>query len=1104
MLLFVFSISFGQRATSIKSAPQKPQVDVTYAEFLGKTPPLRDLVPLSPTSQERREMGELRKKVVPNFSGRRPTPPAKEGALPIGDDPVRQMNFSRSQQIPVEPLVNIEGMNETNSGATPPDPCGDIGGTYYVQMVNATLFQVFDKEGNEVTQPIAANTIWSQVGQQSAGDPIILFDQEVNRWIITEFPFGNTLLVAISEEDDPMGSWMAYTFSTPSFPDYPKYSLWNNAICVTTNEGGPGTQSSYFINRDDLINGVANPRIQRISLPGVTGGPGFFVSTPVDWTGQMAPPAGANPMILRLSDDAWGSVTTADAIEVYEIDIDWDSPPNTTFINTKVFPAAFNTAACAAPGFGFACIPQLNGSGIDGIKETIMHQVHYRNFGSFEAMVLNFIVNAGGADIIAGIRWMELRRMPGGNWDVYQEGTFAPADGKHRFMGGICMDGNGNIGLAYSISSPNDHPGLGFTGRRASDPLGEMTVDEFVITEGFSVNGGSRYGDYAQMTVDPSDDRTFWYTGEYRRNSSWGTKIFAFQLGRDTIDIGPLALTTPQNSPDLTDAEPVTIEVKNFGVDTQTVFQVGYIFENQLPVIEDVNFFLPPDSTYMHTFTPTVDMSVVGSYDFTVFTVLPSDEAPLNDTLRFVRNKLPRADAGISGIDGLEGLNCVSEITAEIELTNFGTDDLTSVTIDVELNGSFFATIDWTGLLASGQSETVPVLLTGLIDGDNEVAATTSNPNGFSDENNVNDSFSRNFNVLLNGVAIRLALLTDDYPEETTWEVTDQNGDVLYSGGPYPTQPATLIEVEFCLDPEDCYDFTIFDSFGDGICCGYGIGSISIIDENGNPLAQSDGVFGVSQTLNFCATFECLMDATFDVTPETAAGASDGTVLITQLNGIGPFQYSIDGGVTFQSSNIFESVPAGDYAVVILGEFGCTYEGTVSIPLCALDATIQITDEIVGVELGRIFISGVSNGEAPYQYSIDGGSTFQSSPIFANIAMGEYDIVVTDAEGCAFSMTVTVDGLVSANEFTVGQSLQVFPNPTNGVVSIIIKGLQRESPLLPIEVYNNQGQLLHSSNIAKYNDEFTGQVSLVVYPSGTYYIRFLDENMNRMAKVIKE
>ncbi|MDV7391845.1 hypothetical protein RZS08_10845, partial [Arthrospira platensis SPKY1] len=170
--------------------------------------------------------------------------------------------------------------------------------------------------------------------------------QEFDRWVITEFPSGNYLLVAVSETSDPMGAWDAYAFSTPSFPDYPKYSIWSNAYCVTTNEQGASQVEVYFLNRAELLSGAANPTIQRITLPGVTGGPGFYVATPVDWTGATPPPTDAKPMILCLRDDAWGSVSE-DGIEIYEIDIDWDTPANTTFSTTYVLTQPFDSYPCA-------------------------------------------------------------------------------------------------------------------------------------------------------------------------------------------------------------------------------------------------------------------------------------------------------------------------------------------------------------------------------------------------------------------------------------------------------------------------------------------------------------------------------------------------------------------------------------------------------------------------------------------------------------------------------------------------------------------------------------------------------------------------------------
>jgi len=1086
---------------NIKSEPIHPSVDVTHAQYLGKTPPLRNLVPMAPTPLEKRVKAKQDKKIIPNFRGRGTRDfVKKESALPKGADPVRQLSFTKDFEIPVDPIVNIDGMSEADYSATPPDPNGEIGSNYYVQMVNATLFRVFDKEGNPVSAPIAANTIWSQVGYSSAGDPILMYDQAADRWMITEFPSGNKLLIALSETNDPMGVWHAWAFSTPSFPDYPKYSVWTNAYCVTTNENGAGELEAYFINRQEMLAGAANPTIQRITFPGVTGGPGFYVATPADWTGVNAPPAGAKPMILALRDDGWESVTQ-DGIEVFEVDIDWANAANTTYSSTYVLTAPFDTHPCSAEGWGWACIPQLNGDGIDGIPEVIMHQVHYRNFGSHECMVLNFITDATGEDL-SGIRWMELRRSGSNPWTVYQEGTYAPDDGLHRFMGGIAMDGAGNIGLGYSVSSETTYAGIRFTGRRASDPPGQMTVSEYEITQGFSAEPSDRYGDYAQMTVDPANDRTFWYTGEYRTAFNWGTKIFSFELRKDTNDIGPSALLLPLDSPDLTGSEAVQIAVKNFGIDSQTVYSVGYIFENQAPVVEAVNYILAPDSVYVHTFTPTVDMSAVGSYDFTLFTSLPTDEAVLNDTLRLVRSKLPRFDAGIADILGLDGVGCADTVIAELVLTNFGTETLVSATIDVTFNGVFYQSIEWTGSLLPGASESIAVLLTGLVNGANEVSAASSNPNGEIDEVPVNDSFTRPFNAITEGTLVVLELMTDDYPDETTWDIKDSNGNLLYAGGPLD-QPNTLYIHEFCLDPEACYSFTINDSWGDGICCWYGQGYYAIQDAFGNILLNGSGQFGSTQTSDFCATWNCNMTADIDVTPESEAGAGDGAILITPANGVGPYQYSIDGGATFQAENLFENLPAGDYAIVVQGEFDCFFEGSATVETCVLGFVVEVTDESAeNTGDGSIEVTA-SGGTPPFQYSIDGGITFQFGPLFENLYKGEYDVIVKDAIGCEVYLFVEVGVASAVKNRIFGQTIEVFPNPTDGAFHILIKGLQRQGPFLDLQVLDSKGRVVQYSNLVKYNDTFTGQVSLAYYPAGVYYVRLMDEQIDRLVRVVR-
>ncbi|MCB0632831.1 MAG: M43 family zinc metalloprotease [Saprospiraceae bacterium] len=98
---------------------------------------------------------------------------------------------------------------------------------------------------------------------------------------------------------------------------------------------------------------------------------------------------------------------------------------------------------------------------------------------------------------------------------------------------------------------------------------------------------------------------------------------------------------------------------------------------------------------------------------------------------------------------------------------------------------------------------------------------------------------------------IRLSLTFDDYPEETSWEITDNNGTVLYQGGPYGNQAdGSTIQLTGCL-PDGCYNFIIYDKYGDGMCCNYGNGSYTFSTSDGTVLASGSS-YGFSETTSFC------------------------------------------------------------------------------------------------------------------------------------------------------------------------------------------------------------------------------------------------------------
>jgi len=119
------------------------------------------------------------------------------------------------------------------------------------------------------------------------------------------------------------------------------------------------------------------------------------------------------------------------------------------------------------------------------------------------------------------VHWAELRNS-GSGWSVFQEGTYAPADGNNRWMGSAAMNGSGDIALGYSVSSSGTFPSVRYTSRVATDPLGVLPGGEVVLIAGTGsqTSSSNRWGDYSSMSVDPVDDCTFWYTQEYYENTN--------------------------------------------------------------------------------------------------------------------------------------------------------------------------------------------------------------------------------------------------------------------------------------------------------------------------------------------------------------------------------------------------------------------------------------------------------------------------------------------------------------------------------------------------------------------------------------------------------
>ena len=295
------------------------------------------------------------------------------------------------------PLLNFMGSGFT--GVNPPDTVGAIGKDHYIQMVNSVSgsdFLIFDRSGNLVQPVTALDQLGSGLCADGGGDPLVIYDQLADRWFMSEFhntTSANIVCHYISQTADPLGSWYAYQFAMPNFPDYPKYGLWPNAYIGSANEGGPNSAAAiYAFDRINMLAGQPAGFI-RFAPPRLSGF-GFQALTPVDLDGTVPPPLNTPPLYLRHVDDEVHDVSndsSADFIEIWSLTADFDTPANSSFSQVANIPIdEFDSTMCGVGSF--RCVPQPSSSQLlDPVREVIMHRVSYLNHGTHQSIVGNMV-----------------------------------------------------------------------------------------------------------------------------------------------------------------------------------------------------------------------------------------------------------------------------------------------------------------------------------------------------------------------------------------------------------------------------------------------------------------------------------------------------------------------------------------------------------------------------------------------------------------------------------------------------------------------------------------------------------------------------------------
>jgi PKD repeat protein len=509
-------------AQNIPVTPSETGVGV----FLGETKALRDIPEITPAEMEilkaKAEAKQFNKKLrVREY-------PYADIALPKGPDAVWQNTMGKAPASKA-PIVNFEAQT---SPYFPSDCNGTSGPNHFMQTVNTT-YAIYDKTGTKLAGPTNMNLLFNGVAGSNCndGDPIILYDEQADRWFATEFSLcgsNDLMLMAVSSTNDPTGTWYAYSFDVAGMPDYPKFSVWQDGYYMGDNNSSGNDM--YVFERSVMITGGTNPKFVGFNnawRPGSVDG--FMCVPPVDNDGEFAP-AGAPGLFIAMSDDAFN--TGPDQLWIYELAVDWANTANSTFNRVQqvdVVPFDSNF------GNNWDNIKQQGtNQELDGVPQVIMNVPQYRNFGTYQTIVCCHSVDVDNTDH-SGVRWYELRKTPPEtSWTVRQTGTYAP-DIHSRWMGSIMLNGFNEIGLGYSISSSTMYPGIRYTGQTAAEynnASGILDYPEEIIHTGTSSQSGqNRWGDYSQLSVDPSDDGTFWFTTQYAGSSSRKTKVASFLIG---------------------------------------------------------------------------------------------------------------------------------------------------------------------------------------------------------------------------------------------------------------------------------------------------------------------------------------------------------------------------------------------------------------------------------------------------------------------------------------------------------------------------------------------------------------------------------------------
>ena len=1029
-LLSLTSLAFAQEAT-----------------FYGLvSPSTATLVPAPTNTDPKKEI------VIPNFKGREL--PLQISGNTHQPDWVWQQHSQNNQQKTTSAtlLWQVQGIG---NGISPPDPSGEVDSSVYIQGTNAGSggsYKIFNKttgaaiSGTLVMASISSPTV------TGLGDPVILYYKTAKRWIITQFSTQaqKKLLVYVSQTSNPQGAYHFYQFTCPNFPDYPKWSISESAdaLLASTNEGGP--PRVYAMKLSALISGATSPFIG-VAIGYTLNGFGFQSITPVDLEGDFAAPAGQKPLFVRHRDDEKHSngspdSPTNDWIEIWEMTINWTNNTGSVAKIQDVPITEIDSDLCGLTSF--SCIAQPGTTvKLDPLRECVMYKAPMRVFNDHQAMALCLATDVNGNNR-AGVRWLELRRPTGstGAWSLYQEGTYAPGTTLNRWMPAINIDKYGNMMLAYSTSGSTapDYPSIQMTGRKACDPLGQMTLPEMIIKQGMSARtSNTRWGDYHHMCIDDFDGLTFYYTGDVMNsNNNIVTNVSAFKMNPDSLDLAILDAFTVQTGGICGTSTQIAVVVENRGANAVNTFtlsaQVGSTgASNQNYTSTNLGSYQQIDTIYITasgliagTNTILLQLSNVNSSG--------NDENTCNDAFNLAISVIGSTSVVVNA--SITQQPSCNATNGEIQLLATGINSPFTYSVN---NSTPQSTNTFANIGAGTYAYTVTDNQGCAVSGTFTIAATTTIAAAVVQTTSIACAGSQTANLV----------------------VTPSGGTAPYS---------------YSINNGADQASNTFNNLGAGTY------TIGVIDAN-----------GCYTTLSYIVTEPSPLNVNMIPTMISCNGASDGSLNCQVSGGTSPYLYALNGGAA-TSSAVFSNLTAGAYTLTAIDANGCpqSFTSTITEPTAlALSASTTVSN---GND-GTIALTA-SGGNSPYSYSMD-GQTYYSGSFFASLAIGTYTCYAKDNNGCITTIEVTVNSS-SLSELSF-ELMTLYPNPNSGIFEVQIEGVVGAT--LDAKLFNSLGQQVSSFTIKAVDGKAKEAIALSPkIAAGSYYLGIYDEGKGAVLQFIKE